>query len=380
MQRVLSALTLAVTLAIAGDAMALNECKVQPYQLAATLLAANARDCTIGYAIDSDAFYVRANGAWTAIATLVSLTGDNGGSFANGTNNEWVLTENSEDLNFAFGTNTVTLSSSTDVATWLSALDFSLSGGAGVLTLTDSASSMVVPNNDATAFVAGGSGLANVLTLDTTTSAQKLMVTGTTTVTALHVDVGDVLFDEELSIGGGAGAVTLTGSAASVVVGDNDTTALDIGSAGATTALRYSSADDLETFTFNVGVGHAAVSVTGAATLDASDCGKPIFVTAAHDGNAITLPALTAVPAGCVLKFHYVGADAGALLDISPNASDGIEGGCTLAASVVTFSGTDDADIGLTKASILTGDTVTLTSGNADDWYASGIQGICANN
>ncbi len=364
-----------------AEALPLKPCSIRPFYTADILLAyTNVNDCTLAYALDTDAFYARAGGAWVALSTLTQLTGSNGGTFANGTNNQWILGENSEDLNFAFGTNTVTLSSSTGVATWLSAIDFSLSGGAGALTLTDSASSMVIPNNDATALVVGGSGLTNLLTFDTTTSAQKVMVTGTTTATALHVDVGLALFDEAATFGGAAGAITLTNSSASALTIDNDTTALDIGSAGLTNALRYSSADDLETFTFNAGVGHAAVEITGITTLDASDCGKPIFVTAAADGDLITLPALTAVPAGCKYTFHYVGADGGALIDITPNASDGIEGGCTLAASVVTFSGTDDADIGLTKATILTGDTLTLTSGNADDWYASAIQGICANN
>ncbi len=369
-----------LALLFVGEAHALKEKGIRQYQLAATLEADNVVDGYMAYALDTDTFYVRANGAWVGISTLVSLTGDNGGTFANGTNNQWILTENSEDANLAFGTNTLTLSSSTGVVTLLTALDLSLSGGAGGITLTDSASSVVVPNNDATALDIGGSGLTNLLRLDTTTSAQKLIVTGTTTATALHVDTGDALFDEEVTIVGGAGALTFTGSAASVVTADNDASALDIGSTGLTTALRYSSADNAEFFQFSAGVGHAVVSVTGAATLDASDCGKPIMVTAAHDGNTITLPALTAVPEGCVYRFHYVGADGGALLDITPNASDGIEGGCTLAASVVTFSGTDDADIGITKATIQKGDTLTLTSGDADDWYASAIQGICANN
>lgn len=184
----------------------------------------------------------------------------------------------------------------------------------------------------------------------------------------------------DLTLDGGAGALTLSDSASSILIPNNDTTALDVGSSGLTAALRFSTATGLETVLFNAGEGHTAVSIADTATLDASDCGKPLFVTAGIDTKTITLPALSAVPNGCVYQFFYVGADGGALLDISPNAADGIEGSCTLAASVVELSGTDDADIGLTKATIKKGDTITLTSGDADDWYASAIQGICANN
>ncbi len=370
---------LAVTLG-AQQAHALRNCDVMQFYTQAALEASNQRDCTIAYALDNDVYFVRAAGAWVGLSTLASITGDNGGTFANSTNNEWRLVENSENLDMAFGTNTLTLSSTTGVATLLTAFDLSLSGGAGALTLTDSASSMVLPDNDTTALLVGSTGLLNLLTLDTGDNTETVIVTGTTAATAFHVDTGLALVDELLTVGGGAGALTLTNTAASVLTIDNDASALDIGSAGMTAGLRYVSSDNTEHFLFGAGMAYGDVDVTGAATLDASDCGKAILVTAAHDGNTITLPALTAVPAGCVYRFHYVGADAGALLDITPNASDGIEGGCTLAASVVNFSGTDDADIGLTKATIQKGDTLTLTSGDPDDWYASAIQGICANN
>jgi hypothetical protein len=196
--------------------------------------------------------------------------------------------------------------------------------------------------------------------------------------TAISTDATTMTGD--LTLAGGAGGLTMSDSASSILVPDNDSTALDFGSTGTTAGLRYSSADNAEYFLFGVGQAASAVSITGATTLDASDCGKPLFVSAGIDTASITLPALSVVPSGCVLRFFYVGADAGALLDISPNAADGIEGTCTLAASVVTFSGTDDADIGLTKATGLTGDTITLVSGNADDWYVQSCAGIWANN
>lgn len=258
--------------------------------------------------------------------------------------------------------------------------DVTLSGGAGALTIDAASSSIVLLDNSATALDVGSTGLLNFLRFHTTNGAEKLVLTGTTANLALHVDVGLATFDEAVTFAAGAGALTLNNSAASILTIDNDASALDIGSAGATTALRYSSENDAEYFIFNAGQAAAAVSIAGATTLDASDCGKPLFVTAGIDTASITLPALATVPAGCRYQFFYVGADAGALLDISPNAVDGIEGGCTLAASVVYFSGADDGDIGLTKATGLTGDQITLVSGNADDWYVQSCQGIWAGN
>lgn len=184
----------------------------------------------------------------------------------------------------------------------------------------------------------------------------------------------------DLTLSGGAGALTFDAASSSVVVPNNSATALDIGSSGLTNHIRMVTTTNAEYTLFSGGVGNAAVSITDTTTLDASDCGKPLFVTAGIDTKSITLPALSAVPGGCVYRFFYVGADAGALVDISPNSADGVEGTCTLAASIVTFSGTDDADIGLTKATGIQGDSITLVSGNADDWYVAACSGIWANN
>lgn len=122
-------------------------------------------------------------------------------------------------------------------------------------------------------------------------------------------------------------------------------------------------------------------AVTGTDALVAADCGRTTTVTAGIDTNTLTLPEASTV-LGCTFTISYIGADGGALVDISPldSDADGIEGGCTLAASVVTFSGTADADIGLTKATGLTGDFIRLTSVAADMWAVTGCQGIWANN
>jgi hypothetical protein len=181
----------------------------------------------------------------------------------------------------------------------------------------------------------------------------------------------------DLTAGGGAGAVTFSDSASSIVVPDDDSTALLVGSTGLLNGMTYDSTDDAENVAFATGVVMNTVSVTGATTLDKSDCGKTMMVTAGIDAASITLPATVD---GCRLEFMYVGADGGALLDISPNASDAVHGSCTLAASVVEFSGTDDADIGLTKATANTGDTITLMGDGTEGWYVLACAGIWANN
>ncbi len=125
----------------------------------------------------------------------------------------------------------------------------------------------------------------------------------------------------------------------------------------------------------------AVNAITGVDSLTSADCGKLTTVTAGIDTASITLPEASTV-IGCTFTIMYIGADAGALLDITPldSDADGIEGSCTLAASVVTLSGTADADVGFTKASILTGDTMKLTSVGANLWIMHGVTGICANN
>src|SRR5689334_21275633 len=93
--KMLKAIAAVLTITATADyAHALKPAEIKRYDTAAHLLAANVDDGSLGDAIDTDAFYARANGAWTAIATLVSLTGHNGGTFANGTNNMWDLSEN----------------------------------------------------------------------------------------------------------------------------------------------------------------------------------------------------------------------------------------------------------------------------------------------
>lgn len=115
--------------------------------------------------------------------------------------------------------------------------------------------------------------------------------------------------------------------------------------------------------------------VTGNETLGTNDCGRATFVTAGIDGNTITLPALGASFRSCELTIVYTGASGGALVDISPNSADSIRGTC----EGVVFSGTDDADIGLVKATSIRNDYIRLMASDTD-WAVVGCEGIWANN
>lgn len=122
-------------------------------------------------------------------------------------------------------------------------------------------------------------------------------------------------------------------------------------------------------------------AITDTDSITAASCNGVISVSAGIDTKTITLPEASTV-IGCSFTIVYIGADGGALVDISPldSDADGIEGGCTLEASVVTFSGTADADIGLTKATGLTGDYIRLTAVSSAMYAVTGCQGIWANN
>jgi hypothetical protein len=415
-KKLLQILSAAVILTVTTNAWALVPCEIRPYATAAILLARSDKDCTIGYAIDTDTFYIRANGSWSGLSSLVSLTGDNGGTFANGTNNMWDLSENSETVRFNLGTsNQLTLSSATGVADLLTAFDLSLGGGANALNFTAAASSITMTDNSATGLVMGSTGALTTLTFDTRDAAEGLIVTGYQTISSTLGVTGVT------TLAAGAGALTFSNTAASVLVNDNDSSALDIGSTGTTNGLRYSSVDNREALTFNAGQINATRSMGGGnVTLDESDCGKVMTSVATDDTFTWTLPATIA---GCVYTFSYQGAAAGALVDISPNASDGIYGPsgqaiqiangantacsttCGTAACIGGFdagasafvacatatadtcqcasaglSGTDDADIGITKATIRKGDLIRLVGDGTDGWFLVGSSGVVANN
>ncbi|HIK66632.1 MAG TPA: hypothetical protein EYF95_01530 [Flavobacteriales bacterium] len=115
-------------------------------------------------------------------------------------------------------------------------------------------------------------------------------------------------------------------------------------------------------------------TVSANTTLTQADSGGVFLV--GTDALTITLPATVA---GVDYTIVNTMADAGNLLTISPNASDGIHGTATLAATVVQFSGTDDADISLTKATGFTGNFIRLVGDGSVGWMVVGSSGIWAN-
>lgn len=170
--------------------------------------------------------------------------------------------------------------------------DLTLSSGAGALTFSGSSASVVLPDNSATSLLMGSTGQLGLMTFDTANGTETVVINGTTTQDAFHVNVGDAQFDEDVSvssdvsIAGGAGALTLSDSASSMVVPDNDATAMLFGSTGQLGLMTLDTVDGTETVVingttstdaFHVNVGDAQfdedVAVTGgvsSATLTAS--------------------------------------------------------------------------------------------------------------
>ncbi len=111
-------------------------------------------------------------------------------------------------------------------------------------------------------------------------------------------------------------------------------------------------------------------------TLLRSDSGKVFGIDT--DAKTMTLPSVAAHPAGLEYTFVNIAGDGVAIMTISPNALDYIAGTATLAASVVDLGVTVDKAIINTKATSITGDTVTIVSDGVDGWYVTSISGIWA--
>lgn len=413
---------LALLLAVPAQAQQVGPCKFLRYNTAVALEAAAQPDCTIAYALDTDVFELRANGAWVGLSpTTTSLTGANGATIANGTNNHWILTENGEDGDITFANNLVTFASTTGATYAFTPAvgftgDITLSGGANAITFNSASSSVVTTDNSATGLVIGSTGALSALTLDTRDAAEGLIVTGYETVSSTLGVTGVVTF------GAGAGATTYTNTAASTLYNDNDTTAFDWGSTGLTNGMRLSTLDNREVMSFSAGMINVPSAIdTVSRTLDESDCGKDMYFSATFDGQVYTLPA-TGTVNGCIYTFTYIGAAAGALLTVTPNASDGIYGqshgslvvssgantacsttcsanlcrggydigtttltNCASALSDSCFcdeaalSGADAASVKITKATIKRGDYVRIIGDGVDGWYVIGSQGALTN-
>jgi hypothetical protein len=191
------------------------------YDTAVELLAATPTEGVFGWAIDTNAMYFYTGAAWVAIGSASGILGTNGGTIGNETNNVWTFGENSEDLTLTFASDLVTFASGTSATFALTpasafAGDVTLNGGAGALTFGAASSSVVIPDDSATGLVIGSTDRLDLLGFDTQDGVEKVIIKGTTTQTALHVDIGDVLIDEDITVTGdvGGGSATITGTTA----------------------------------------------------------------------------------------------------------------------------------------------------------------------
>lgn len=109
-------------------------------------------------------------------------------------------------------------------------------------------------------------------------------------------------------------------------------------------------------------------TLTGIKTFDAEDCGKLFCVTAAGDGDALTLPAIATGLSG--LTILAVGAFGTTAVTIDPNAADMILG--------PDITGADNKDLICTKATQRRGDFVELIAGDADGYMVVKKRGTWA--
>lgn len=108
--------------------------------------------------------------------------------------------------------------------------------------------------------------------------------------------------------------------------------------------------------------------LTGTKTFDAQDTGKLFSVTAAGDGDALTLPSIADGYAGGLI--YAEGAFGTTALTISPAAADMILG--------PDITGADDKDLICTKATQVRGDFVQLGIGDADGYVVTRMRGTWA--
>lgn len=126
---------------------------------------------------------------------------------------EWTI--NSESLILTATSNLLTFSSDTSAtiaftpATTITG-DLTLGGGAGALTTTGAASSLLAKDATADAWCMGAAGALDLLCIDTADATAQVDVTGVSGQVGLHVDAGDTQLDEDLTIGAGAAGVDYT--------------------------------------------------------------------------------------------------------------------------------------------------------------------------
>ena len=107
----------------------------------------------------------------------------------------------------------------------------------------------------------------------------------------------------------------------------------------------------------------------------ATDCGS--VITTANDNGVMTLPLVTLASKGCEVTIANTAASAGALVQVAPNASDGIAGSC----GAVVLDGTINKAANNTKATHKPGDKISVMStgvSGTTGWLIVGCQGVWA--
>ncbi len=181
--------------------------------------------------------------------------------------------------------------------------------------------------------------------------------------TAATGNVGDnVWWDINGTPVGGSttGAVTTIGSAGDFWVG----TLVKAKTAGQATArVALNVANPYIPFF----AGRLYETISANVTLDVQDNGKVLLVDT--DAFVITLPAIAT--GGDVVIMNNAATDGAAIITISPNSNDKIQG--------PNIAGTDNKDFINTKATAKRGDYVHLTAGpNADGWSIVEMRGTWA--
>jgi hypothetical protein len=117
---------------------------------------------------------------------------------------------------------------------------------------------------------------------------------------------------------------------------------------------------------------------TASTTLSEADSFQEVQVLT--DALVLTLPRITAENLGLTFTFRNIAANGAAIITISPNAADSINGGFPFVtgstASMNRASGTANKDWINTKATALRGDWVTLKAIAIGAWYIQGGQGV----
>jgi hypothetical protein len=275
------------------------------YDTYVELAAATPTEGTFGWAIDTNAMYYYTGAAWVSLiaADAASIAGENDGTISNGVNNAWTFAENDEDLVLTFAANLVTISSGTSATFAFTPAvaftgDVALNGGASALTFGAGSSSIVLPDDSATALLIGSGGMLGLITIDSTDDHEEVNIVGTTATSAFRVDTGFATFDEQavLTAGASFGAalsssvtaadvLTLTGAAPTVTIKDNAAAALTIKSSGAASLLILDTLTDHEEVNINGTTATSAFRVdTGFATFDE----QAVLPAGASFGAALT--------------------------------------------------------------------------------------------